>query len=159
MTEDAFAERLRGQPLGHLRALRESLQEEERQVSYWRQLVQGRLDLVRTGLEGGRPAPGDLARLAGGGRSPARRRSPAWTLVGPDGGPGPVPGLGPLWDTPVPWNHLAELAEVERGLAEAEVELSAYRRVLHQRIDACTVELVGRYVRDPSQLGVLARPG
>jgi len=159
VTEDAFADRLREQPLAHLRALRESLQEEERRVSYWRQLVQGRLDLVRTGLEGGRPAPGDLARLAAGRRSPAPRRSPAWTLVGTDDEPRPVAGLGTLWDTPIPWNHLAELAEVERGLVEAEVELSVYRRLLHQRIDASTAELVGRYVRDPSQLGALARPG
>jgi len=159
VTEDAFADRLREQPLAGLRALRESLQEEERRVSYWRQLVQGRLDLVRTGLEGGLPAPGSLARLAGGGRSAARRRSPAWTLVGLDDGTGPVAGLGTLWDTPIPWNHLAELAQVERGLVEAEVELSVYRRVLHQRIDACTAELVGRYVRDPSQLEALVRPG
>lgn len=157
MTDDAFTDRLREQPLAHLRALRESLQEEERRVSYWRQLVQGRLDLVRTGLEGGLPAPGDLARRGGG--HPAARRSPAWTLVGLDDGAVPVAGLGTLWDTPIPWNHVAELAEVERGLVEAEVELSVYRRALHQRIDACTAELVGRYARDPSQLGALARPG
>jgi len=156
VTEDAFADRLREQPLAHLRALRESLQEEERRVSYWRRLVQGRLDLVRTGLEGGVPAPGSLARLAVAGRSAARRRSPAWTLVGLDEEARPVAGLGTLWDTPIPWNHLAEPAEVERGLVEVEVELSVYRRVLHQRLDACTAELVGRYVRDPSQLGVLA---
>ena len=31
-------------PLDDLRTLRESLREEEQRVSYWRQLVQGRLD-------------------------------------------------------------------------------------------------------------------
>ena len=159
MTEDAFTDRLREQPLSGLRAQRESLQRQERRVSYWRQLVQGRLDLVRTGLQGGRPATGDLVRLAGG-RGQVRRRSPAWTLVGAEGGgAGPVAGLEALWEAPIPWNHLAELAELERGLTEAEVELSVYRRLLHQRIDACTAELVGRYARDPSQLGVLAEPG
>ena len=46
-------------PLDDLRTLRESLREEEQRVSYWRQLVQGRLDLVRTALEGGQPSPLD----------------------------------------------------------------------------------------------------
>ncbi|HEV3398239.1 MAG TPA: hypothetical protein VG693_03015, partial [Actinomycetes bacterium] len=51
-------------PLDDLRTLRESLREEEQRVSYWRQLVQGRLDLVRTALEGGQPSADDLASLA-----------------------------------------------------------------------------------------------
>ena len=51
-------------PLDDLRTLRESLREEEQRVSYWRQLVQGRLDLVRTALEGGHPSADDLASLA-----------------------------------------------------------------------------------------------
>jgi hypothetical protein len=45
-------------------ALRESLREEEQRVSYWRQLVQGRLDLVRTALDGGHPSVDDLAGVA-----------------------------------------------------------------------------------------------
>ena len=52
-------------PLDDLRALHESLREEEQRVSYWRQLVQGRLDLVRTALEGGHPSADDLASLPG----------------------------------------------------------------------------------------------
>jgi len=38
------------------------------------------------------------------------------------------------------------------GLVEAEVKLSAYRRALHERIDACTAQLVDHYQRDPAQI-------
>jgi hypothetical protein len=110
-------------PLDDLRTLRESLREEEQRVSYWGQLVQGRLDLVRTALEGGHPSADDLASLAAArSRDGARRRSPAATSL----------ALG--------------------GLVEAEVKLSAYRRALHERIDACTAQLVDHYQRDPAQI-------
>ena len=110
-------------PLDDLRTLRESLREEEQRVSYWGQLVQGRLDLVRTALEGGHPSADDLASLAAArSRDGARRRSPAATSL----------ALG--------------------GLVEAEVKLSAYRRALHERIDACTAQLVDHYQRDPAKI-------
>jgi uncharacterized protein (DUF1810 family) len=110
-------------PLDDLRTLRESLREEEQRVSYWRQLVQGRLDLVRTALDGGHPCADDLASLAAARpRDGARRRSPAATSLALE------------------------------GLVEAEVKLSAYRRALHERIDACTAQLVDHYQRDPAQI-------
>ena len=68
-----------GDPLDDLRTLRESLREEEQRVSYWRQLVQGRLDLVRTALEGGHPSADDLASLAA---LDSRRRRGAGPLEG-----------------------------------------------------------------------------
>lgn len=37
-------------------------------------------------------------------------------------------------------------------MVEAEVKLSAYRRALHERIDACTAQLVDHYQRDPAQI-------
>ena len=82
----------------------------------------GRLDLVRTALEGGHPSADDLAGLEG------------------------------LWDTPIPWDDPPALHRLERGLIEAEVKLSAYRRALHERIDACTAQLVDHYQRDPAQI-------
>ena len=109
-----------GAPLDDLRTLRESLREEEQRVSYWRQLVQGRLDLVRTALDGGHPSP--------------------------------LAGLEGLWDAPIAWDDPPALHRLERGLVEAEVKLSAYRRALHERIDACTAQLVDHYQRDPAQI-------
>jgi hypothetical protein len=41
---------------------------------------------------------------------------------------------------------------LERGPVEAEVKLSAYRPALHERIDACTAQLVDHYQRDPAQI-------
>ena len=121
-------------PLEDLRTLRESLREEEQRVSCWRQLVQGRLDLVRTALEGGHPSADDLASLALEG------------LVSP------LAGLEDLWDAPIAWDDPPALHRLERGLVEAEVKLSAYRRALHERIDACTAQLVDHYQRDPAQI-------
>ena len=121
-------------PLDDLRTLRVSLREEEQRVSYWRQLVQGRLDLVRTALDGGHPSADDLASLALEG------------LVSP------LAGLEGLWDAPIAWDDPPALHRLERGLVEAEVKLSAYRRALHERIDACTAQLVDHYQRDPAQI-------
>jgi len=140
-------------PLDDLRTLRESLREEEQRVSYWRQLVQGRLDLVRTALEGGHPSADDLASLAAArSRDGARRRSPAATSLALEGLVSPLSGLEDLWDAPIAWDDPPALQRLERGLVEAEVKLSAYRRALHERIDACTAQLVDHYQRDPAQI-------
>jgi hypothetical protein len=141
------------EPLDDLRTLREALREEEQRVSYWRQLVQGRLDLVRTALDGGHPSADDLAGLAAARtRDGARRRSPAVTSLAFEGLVSPLAGLAELWDAPIAWDDPAALHRVERGLIEAEVKLSAYRRALHERIDACTAQLVDHYQRDPAQI-------
>ncbi|HJW58465.1 MAG TPA: hypothetical protein VJ931_02445, partial [Actinomycetota bacterium] len=89
-------------PLDDLRTLRESLREEEQRVSYWRQLVQGRLDLVRTALDGGHPSADDLASLAAPRtRDGAKRRSPAATSLALEGLVSPLAGLEGLWDAPI----------------------------------------------------------
>ena len=153
MTEDDV-QHGRDEPLDDLRALRESLREEEQRVSYWRQLVQGRLDLVRTSLAGGHPSADDLASLAATrAREGARRRSPAATRLALEGLVSPLAGLEGLWGAPIAWGDPMSLHRVERDLVEAEVKLSAYRRALHERIDACTARLVDHYQRDPAQLG------
>jgi hypothetical protein len=157
VTDDPFTGRLQREPLAGLRALREALREEERQVSYWRRLVQGRLDLARTALAGGEPTAEFLAIVAATREQPGdrrARRSPAFTgsLPGQGGERPPVGDLGKLWETPMPWDDAARLTAMTDALAEAEQALSLYRRTLHQRIDACTAELVGRYQRDLRQL-------
>ena len=140
-------------PLDDLRTLRESLREEEQRVSYWRQLVQGRLDLVRTALEGGHPSADDLASLAAARpRDGARRRSPAAPSQARGGLGRPRAGREGRGDAPIAWDDPPALHRLERGLVEAEVKLSAYRRALHERIDACTAQLVDHYQRDPAQI-------
>jgi hypothetical protein len=151
--EDDGVQLERREPLADLRALRESLREEEQRVSYWRQLVRGRLDLVRTALDGGHPSVDDLAGVAAArARTGGRRRSPAATRLALEGLVGPLAGLEALWAAPIAWDDQAALHRLERGLIEAEVELSAYRRALRERIDDRAAQLVGHYQRDPAQL-------
>ena len=140
--------------LDDLRALRESLRSEEQRVSYWRQLVQGRLDLVRGALAQGRPRADELARLAASrGRARGRRRSPSATRLSLESlVSSPLAGMEQLWATPIAWDDPEGLARLDRSLVEAEVKLSAYRRALHERIDACTARLVDHYQRDPARL-------
>jgi hypothetical protein len=140
--------------LDDLRALRESLRSEEQRVSYWRQLVQGRLDLVRGALAEGRPRADELARLAASrGRARGRRRSPSATRLSLESlVSSPLAGMEQLWATPIAWDDPEGLARLDRSLVEAEVKLSAYRRALHERIDACTARLVDHYQRDPARL-------
>jgi len=159
VTEESFAERLRLEPLAGLRALRKALREEERQVSYWRRLVQGRLDVARAVLAGDRPSAEKLAAAASGSRPESRegtsgssRRSPAVARLADGTRDRRLASLAAVWDKPIPWDDPVPLAEVERTLAEIEADLSRYRRDLHERVDACTAELVGRYRSDPREL-------
>jgi hypothetical protein len=156
--EDSFMERLRRESLPGLRALRKSLREEERQVSYWRRLVQGRLDLARTALAGDEP---NASGIAGGGTGRKRadeRRSPALALLTDGGANRRLANLAGLWETPIPWDDHEELRQVENALVTIEAQLSSQRHDLHERIDACTAELVGRYRRDPEELKSLGPP-
>ena len=157
MIEESFAERLRLEPLASLRALREVLREEERQVSYWRRLVQGRLDLARAALAGNQPSAEKLAATASGRRPDPRRagdgrRSPSFAKFADGTRNRKLASLAVVWDIPIPWDDPQCLGEIERTLIEIEAELSSYRRDLHERIDACTAELVGRYRSDPDEL-------
>jgi hypothetical protein len=56
------------------------------------------------------------------------------------------------------WDDPDQLRQVERTLVTMEADLSGYRHDLHERIDACTAELVGRYRSDPEQLRSLGPP-
>lgn len=157
MSEENFVERLRLEPLAGLRALRKSLREEERQVSYWRRLVQGRLDLAQAALAGDQPSVEKLTATASGQRpdplrAGAPRRSPSFANFVNGIQDRKLAALSAAWNTPIPWDDRERLREVEATLAEIERELSRHRRHLHQRIDACTAELVDRYRRDPEEL-------
>jgi hypothetical protein len=126
--------------------LRESMRLEERRVSYWRRLVQGRIDLVRAGLAGKQPSLDDLATP--GRTNTAAARSPVAVDLVDRLGTNPLRTVQELWEHPVPWQDSGELAGLEHRLVELETELSAYRRLLHERIDASTGELIRRYQRD-----------
>lgn len=157
MTDESFVQRLRLEPLAGLRALRKALREEERQVSYWRRLVQGRLDLAQAALAGDQPSVEKLTAATSGQRSDssrnrAPRRSPSFAKFVNGIQDRRLGSLAAAWDMPIPWDDPERLREVEAALAEVEDELSRRRRDLHERIDACTTDLVDRYRSDPDEL-------
>lgn len=138
--------------LTELRAYRSTLTAEESRVSYWRRIIQARLDLVRAGTTGDsdtlRPVLTD-ERIGAG-------RQALIEIVPVDDIP-PLPDLGELWDRFVDLNDVDAVAELETDLSEAEQQLSEYRSVLHLRLGAATSELIARY-RDEPTLCLIALP-
>lgn len=136
--------------LSQLRVYRASLSAEEDRTSYWRRILQARLDLVRA-----------AATLADGlvdaehlGPVLAQVRTWSGQLAGIDViavGQGPsLPDLIALWnEAPVPGGPAANLDLLSR-LADMEAELSAYRTSLHERMAEATGELIARYREQPS---------
>ncbi len=145
--------------LAALRQYRLQLREEEDRVSYWRRLLQARLDMVAAGkAQSGPMSAQQIAAALGDGVARQHRIAMVATEVG---APLPeLPKLAALWSHP-----LGELgggaadATVVGGLVEAEAQLSTYRTSLHGLLDAATAELISRYKADPSScLDVLPIP-
>ena len=137
--------------LDELRAYRQELVTEEIRVSYWRRILQARLDLII----GDNDATA-LRRLGAvlTEHEVYSRRLAVQQMHEPGGAP-PLPDLAMLWDT-------SQLGEDDDGavvsrLADAEHQLSSYRRSLHLRLDAATGELIARYHDDPA-LALTALP-
>lgn len=133
--------------LDALREYRRTLTTEETKVSYWRRIIQARLDVVRAGTLGScdganlRPVLTD-ERVAGS-------RNALVEILPVDDIP-PLPNLAELWERRVDDGDEAGLAELEQDLAVAEQQISAYRKALHQRIGSATGELIARYREVPS---------
>jgi len=136
--------------LDALRAHRRSLSDEEARVSYWRRLVQARLDLLReaarSGLAEGRV---ESLRATLTEVRPVGGRTSHQALLPPDATP-PLPDLDRLWARPALPPDPAEAADLARELAFAELQLSAYRNALHRRLELATGELIARYHEEPS---------
>ena len=136
--------------LDALRTYRSALSGEEGNVSYWRRIIQARLDVVRQGRTAGgtgslsaealRPVL-DSARV-GAGRTALVRVLPVDDIP-------PLPDLAELWERRVADADADGLTALEADLARAETELSSYRTALHERIAAATGELIARYRAQP----------
>ena len=131
--------------LDALRTYRKDLGAEENLVSYWRRILQARLDLV-TVREDDSSALDRLRSVLGGEQAQSRRSVLLDTL--PLGDSAPLPDLQSLWATAAS-DDPDELAVLIRRLTDAEAQLSAYRGALHVRLDLATRELIARYYADP----------
>ncbi len=138
--------------LDGLREYRKALAAEESNVSYWRRIIQARLDVVRAGSdlvsENLKPVLTD--ERVGAGRQALVEVVPSVDIP-------PLPDLAGLWERQVDTSDPAAVAALEGDLAEAEAQLSEYRAVLHLRLGAATSELIARY-RDEPTLCLTALP-
>ena len=131
-----------------LRAYRRALNTEEGRVSYWRRIIQARLDLVRL-TEAGGPATTDNLRGVLGEMRMDSGRQALQAVVPVDDMP-PLPNLPDLWARePHPDDDEYNRA-LAGDLARAEAQLSAYRTALHKRLAAATGELIARYREEPT---------
>ena len=140
--------------ISDLRAYRQTLSEEENRVSYWRRIIQARLDVVRAG-ETGALRVDNLRSVLAEARLNSGRRV-LITVIPVEDIP-PLPDLATLWEREPQTDDPAHNEALARDLAGAEIQLSAYRAALHRRITGATEELIARYREDPS-LCLLALP-
>lgn len=133
-----------------LRAYRQALGNEEHRVSYWRRLVQARLDVVASGSSVGPTETANRLRevLADG---PVTSGRTALLAVVPVDDFPPLPALGTLWLRHPVHGDSKGNAALARDLSRAESQLSKYRAALHRRLSAATEELIARYREEPSQ--------
>ncbi len=135
--------------LDALRDYRQGLITEESRVSYWRRILQARLDALGPDPDA---ASRKLRSVLTSHQESSRRL--AVLPVHDAAELPPLPDLSALWETvDVEDDDPATLAR----LATAEAELSAYRRSLHERLDDATSELIARY-RDEPALALRALP-
>jgi len=133
--------------LDGLRSYRSALSDEEGKVSYWRRILQARLDVVLAGsgreLDADRLRPVLTTERVGAGRQ-------ALVSILPVDDIPPLPSLAELWDRRVDPSDHAGQARLATDLRAAEVELSDYRSALHRRIAEATGEMIARYREEPA---------
>lgn len=142
--------------LDGLRQYRSTLSSEESRVSYWRRIIQARLDVVRATESGSANSLDDLRNMFTDNRAMGSRNA-LITIVPVDDLP-PLPDLGAIWARePLPGDE-AHNGMLIHDLTKAESQLSAYRTALHRRLASATAELIARYREEPD-LCLTALPG
>jgi hypothetical protein len=134
-------------PLEGLRTYRRALNTEEGRVSYWRRIIQARLDLVRLAEAGGPPTTDNLRGVITEVRVESGRA--ALQEVVPIDDMPPLPELQELW-AQEPTADEESNHRLAGELSKAEAQLSAYRTALHKRLAAATGELIARYREEPT---------
>ncbi len=144
--------------LDGLRAYRRTLAAEEEKVSYWRRLVHARIDVLEAEAHHERPLTVDELIKVLGDTGAGHGRRVLVSVEAADPLPD-LPVLEEMWVTELDPNDPSAVADAVRRLRVAEVQLTDYRRALHQLIDDATHQLIERYHEDPaSALVAFARP-
>ena len=134
--------------LDGLRAYRRALTSEEGRVSYWRRIIQARLDLVRVAESGTTATADNLRNVFAEARVDSGRRA-LMHVVPVDDFP-PLPDLVELWAREPVVGETEHNRDLAHDLSKAEAQLSAYRTALHKRLAAATGELIARYREQPA---------
>ncbi len=157
--DPAFIEGLPGLSIGELRRRREDARAEEADLTFIRRMLQGRLDLVtaeQMARQNGSSSPqqsaqmiADLLAEASGAR-PNAPSSPRYAP--PDSASEPNPGrrstdqaVLAAVTSEVARQDDEALATVAEALRKHEREVSQTRQMVHQVLDALTLELARRY--------------
>jgi hypothetical protein len=142
----------RNPALAHLdlqavREYRAALTTEEGTASYWRRVVQARLDIVAA-VTDDLPAVDNLGDVIAGVPAQTTRVALLDVVAGDD--LPELPDLAAVWlAEPVPGDGRRN-ALLVAALADAELRLAAYRDALAGRLEAATAELIARYREDPA---------
>lgn len=162
--EPSFVEGLEAIDLDELRSRKKTADEIETELSYYRRLLHGRLDLLafemrrRTGEEK-RSLIEALPDVLGGGEHAGEGRARFPTVFSPD-----LPDdrrrhidhvLGDDFLSRLPTIDDDELLEIRDTLSETEVGVSARRRSVQKVVDALHQELVRRYKADAADLTII----
>ena len=138
-----------------LRDYRQTLGQEENRVSYWRRLIQARMDLIE--LQGADDSVRlERLRLALAESRVGDGRRALVAIMPIDDVP-PLPDLAGLWAREADASDPESVVALKRDLSFAELQLSAYRAALHRRLEGATGELIARYREEP-RLALLALP-
>ncbi len=116
-------------------------------MSYWRRIIQARLDTVRM-VEGVRAVDANALKPVLSSARIGRGRSALVNVVPVDDIP-PLPDLERLWEAVHDATGPEEKKQLEIDLAKAEHDLSEYRQALHRRIAIASEELIARYRDHP----------
>lgn len=138
-----------------LRAYRKRLSTEEERISYWRSLVQTRIDTLIAASQVEELTPEMLVKALAETGTGARRRQ-LLRVTAHDTLP-ELPELAAQWSAAVDPHDPVALQGALVDLRSTEKTLSEYRRSLHDRIDAAEQELVVRY-RNNRSLGLNVHP-
>jgi hypothetical protein len=133
--------------IAELRKYRNSLKEEEAKASYWRRLIQHRLNLIACERSEGHLPIEDLIRALGETGSGHRRRQ-LLTVEAEEELP-QLPGLDELWTQDPDLNDREALETLVAELQKVEEQISTYRQGVLSRLNAATAEIVSRYKVNP----------
>jgi len=133
--------------------MRHSLTDQETRVSYWRRILQARIDLLKAGDDHG--VVRNLSHVLTD--EPSAHRRLAHVTVDPVDDVLPLPDLAQLWSRVPNPTDPASVAALVADLRVAEEQISALRSELFLSIDAVTAELIARFHDNPS-LALVALP-